>query len=244
MPGTKRKSYARRPTGPHRRSFKRRRVARVGRPPKGLYPSTYLFKRAITEVIPINTGAAPPTGWTVVDNAMTSTFVFALDQLTDSSDFSNLFRKYKIRGVKTEMYFTNTATFSDTNANIRVPQLMMYTNVNQTGRVNGSLTEAYFLNTQTARKRTVVHDNRRPIKLYHRVKQLSRVYSSEQAAGNNDYALQFPRYVSTQDKTVEHYGFETRIQSVKGGPVPESANEVPVQIKLIHTFYISCQGVE
>ena len=242
---TKRKSYARRPTSRPKRFIKRRRTStRVGRVPRGLYPSVYQFKRSCTEVIPLNTGAVPPTGWSVVDNGMTSTFVFALDQLTDSSDFANLFRKYKIRSVKTQMYFTNTATFSDTNANIRVPQIMMYYNVNQTGRINGTLDEAYFLNTQTARKRTVVHDNRKPITLYHRVKQLSRIYSSGQAGGDNDYVLQWPKYASTQDKTVEHYGFEIRLQSVKGGPVPESTTEVPVYIKLIHTFYVSCQGVE
>jgi len=232
------------------RRVKRRKTTRVGRPPRGLYPSTYNFSRSITEVVTLNTTVAPPTGWAVVDNAMTSNFVFALEQLTDNTDFSNLFRKYKIRGVKTQMYFTNTATQNDgfgatyPAATQRVPQLLMWTNINQTGRQNGTLTESYFLNTQTARKRTIIHDNRRPIQLYHKVKQLSRVFGSNEAAGDNDYALKRPSYVSTQDKTVEHYGFECRIQAVRGGPYPASSSETPVAVKLIHTFYISCQGVE
>jgi len=222
---------------------RRRPASRMGRVPRSIYPSTYQFKRSITEVVQLNTNVAPPTGWTVVDNAMTSNFVFALDQLTDNSDFKNLFRKYKIRSVKTQMYFTNTQTFSDWNANIRVPQIMMYTNVNQTGRVNGSLTEAYFLNTQTARKQTVIHDTRRPITLFHKVKQLGEVYGSGGTTAN-DYTLQVPKYVSTADPTVEHYGLECRLQNVIGGPFPSGATEVPVSIKLIHTFYLSCQGVE
>lgn len=235
----------RKPLRPRRRRriFRRKRTA-FGRPGRSIYPSTYRFKRAITEVIPINTTTAAPTGWTIVDNGMTSNFVFALDQLTDSSDFKNLFRKYKITSVKTQMYFTNNQTFSDTNANIRVPQIMMYQNVNQTGKVNGTLTEAYFLNTQTARKQTVVHDHKYPITIWHKVKQLNRVYSSAQAAGNNDYVLSTPKYIATSDDTTEHYGMECRLQSLIGGPIPSSTNEVPVSIKLVHTFYISCQGVE
>eukprot|EP00661_Eupelagonemidae_sp_cell13_P000188 gene187-574_t len=141
------------------------------------------------------------------------------------------------------MYFTNNQTFSDTNANIRVPQIMMYQNVNQTGKVNGTLTEAYFLNTQTARKQTVVHDHKYPITVWHKVKQLNRVYSSAQAAGNNDYVLSTPKYIATSDDTTEHYGLEMRLQNLIGGPIPSSTNEVPVSIKLVHTFYISCQGI-
>ena len=230
------------------RRFHKKRT-RLGRPPIGLYPSTYKFKRAITDVIAINTTTTAPDGWSIVDNGLCATFVFALDQLTDKADFTNLFRKYKIDGVKTQLYFTNNQTFSDTNANIRVPQLMMYTNVNQTGRVNipdtaSGHSEQYFLNTQTARKQTVVHDRSRPYTLYHKVKQLSKIYGSEDDSGNKDYSLKNPGYISTSDPTAEHYGFELRLQSVKGGPVPESTNEVPISMKMIHTFYFSCQGVE
>jgi hypothetical protein len=236
--------------GARKRPLRRRRPRRyrkktvLGRPGRSIYPSTYKFKRSITEVVPINTTTAAPTGWTIVDNAMTTNMVFALEQLNDSADFKNLFRKYKITSVKTQMYFTNNQTFSDTNANIRVPQIMMYTNVNQTGKVNGTLTENYFLNTQTARKQTVIHNNRFPTTIWHKVKQLNRVYSSAQAAGNNDYVMNTPKYIATSDDTVEHYGMEMRLQSLIGGPVPSSTNEVPVSIKLVHTFYISCQGVE
>lgn len=230
---------------PLRRRIRRRpRRSALGKPGRSIYPSTYKFKRSITEVVDLNTTTSPPTGWTVTDNAMCSQMVFALEQLADNSDFTNLFRKYKIAGVKTQFYFTNNNTFSDWNSNIRVPQIMMYTNVNQTGRVNGTLTENYFLNSQTARKRTVIHNSSRPITLYHRVKQLNRVYSSGQAGGDNDYALAEPKYVSTQDKTVEHYGFEIRLQNVRGGPIPSGSTEVPIGIKMIHTFYFSCQGVE
>ncbi|AXH77077.1 MAG: capsid protein [Cressdnaviricota sp.] len=240
------KSGYRKSTRKPRRRFK----SRIGRVPRGIYPSTYKFKRAFTDVVTLSSVDTPPAGWSIVDNAMTTQMVFALEQLGDPADFSNLFRKYKIAGVKTQMYFTNTATKNDGFGSVypaatqRVPQLMLYTNVNQTGRVNGTFTEQYFLNTQTARKRTIIHDNTRPITLYHRVKQLNRVYSSGQVAGDNDYALSDPKYVSTQDKTVEHYGYEMRIQHVSGDPWPAANSTTPVRMKLIHTFYFSCQGVE
>lgn len=236
----------RKPLRPRRRRRIFRRKRTIGKPGRSIYPSTYKFKRAITEVVALNTTTAAPTGWTIVDNALTTNMVFALEQLTDSSDFKNLFRKYKITGVKTQMYFTNTNAQSDgyTTGTQSTPQIMMYQNVNQTGRVNGTLSEQYFLNTQTARKQTVIHNSRYPITIFHKVKQLNRVFSSAQAAGNNDYVLAIPKYTSTQDDTVEHYGMELRLQSLIGGPIPSKSSEVPISIKLVHTFYISCQGVE
>ena len=123
---------ARRKTGPVRRRRRRTR-SKVGKPSRGLRQSTYLFKRQTTEVIPLVATGSTEHGWLPAsgdgsDPGIFKQWQFSLSQLASAStegstDFTNLFKRYKIAAVKVELSFSNTgsAVTSTSGAAAAVP---------------------------------------------------------------------------------------------------------------------------
>lgn len=219
-------------------------------------PGLYNFTRSVTEVIPLDSRAeaVQPAGWTAVNNALVSQFNYRLDMLGDYTDFTQLFRKYKINKCKTEIYFSANSTLNDTtNGNLSTQQVLLYTNVNRTGLPGPSgMTEQHFLDTQTSRRYVGVTGQSRPIVIWQDLMQLGNVYASD-GQQNRDFTIVKPRFVSTREPTTEHYGLNVRIQAMaydrikKEPPMPQPSgdgNANPMYMKVVHTFYFTCAGVE
>ncbi len=227
-----------------RPAFKARpRRTRIGKPSRGLRQSTYLFKRRITTVVELSN--ADSGGWiSSADNkSMFKQWNFKLSDLTaaaDSTDFTNLFRRYKINGVRVELAFSNTGTNplgggSGTNC-----QMQLYTRQNRSGRTEEAITEQDMLNTQASRKRLALNGGR-PLKYFMKVNQLAETYAS---ATNTDYCVQKPRYVSTGETGCEHYGLDMFINRVDGQPLGTNLASAAQVMRCTLTYYMSFKGVE
>lgn len=251
-----RSKRARRKTGPVRRRRRRTRT-RIGKPSRGLRQSTYLFKRQTTEVIPLVATGSTEHGWLPAsgdgsDPGIFKQWQFSLSQLASAStegstDFTNLFKRYKIAAVKVELSFSNTASAvtSTASAAAAVPpncQLQVFTTPNRSGRArtaSNPLTEKELMNTQAKRKRLALNGGR-PLKFYMRVNQLGMVYVS---TTDTDYAVQRPQYISTGETGCVHYGLEMYINRVDGQAL-SSQQTTNQYMRCTTTYYLAFKGVE
>ena len=136
-----RKTFKKKPFKKNIRKKRWIKKTNIGKAPRGLTQSTYLFKRQKTDVIQL-ANAALTDGWTNAgDNGIYKQFIFNLHQLTTAgtSDFTNLFKRYKICGIKVELTFnSNDVVISSLDAaESNLPpgcQLQVYTTPNRSGR--------------------------------------------------------------------------------------------------------------
>lgn len=239
---TKRKIRFRR-----KRKTRPRWVGALGKPGRGLNQSTYFFKRKISEVVAL-ADSTVENGWLASsDNGVYKSWTFNLNQLSDITDFTNLFKQYKICGIAVDMCFNNTQSVITGNVagttNVAPgSQLQVYTVPNRVGKARGvlsPLTEQIVLNTQSHKKRLALNGGR-PIKFYFKVNQLGLVYHS---TTNSDYTVSPAKFLSTQETGTEHYGFEMYINRVDGQTLSSNiTNEQSCRITT--TYYLACRGVE
>lgn len=239
--------------------FRRRRRTRtkLGKPSRGLRQSTYLFKRQTTEVIPLIATGSTEHGWLPAsgdgsDPGIFKQWQFSLSQLanadtTGATDFTALFKRYKIAAVKVELSFSNTASTVASvsgSGTMQTPncQLQVFTTPNRSGRARDAsnpLTEKELMHTQAKRKRLALNGGR-PLKFYMRVNQLGMVYVS---TTDTDYAVQRPQYISTGETGCVHYGLEMYINRVDGQAL--STNQTTNQfMRCTTTYYLAFKGVE
>ncbi len=241
--GTSLYRRGKRPRRGRRGAFKRRPTrSRLGKPSRGLRQSTYMFKRRITQVVDLST--ISNSGWIKSsENALYRQWVFKLADLDgggQTTDFTNLFRRYKINAVKVELAFSNTGSIPATNGSTPSNyQLQVYTMGNRSGRTEEDMTEQNFLNTQASSKRLALNGGK-PLKYYMKLNQLAETYAS---ITNTDYCVQKPRYVSTGETGCEHYGLNMLINRVDGEPLTTGITS-PQHMRMTMTYYMSFKGVE
>ena len=233
-----------------RRTYRRRR-AQLGKPSRGLRQSVYLFKRQTTSVVSLN-GVADGTGWFPAgDNGMYKQFEFNLDQLTGTgqTDFTALFKRYKICAVKVELSFNSTGSVISsvpTSSSIPVPgaQLQVYTTPNRSGRARdpsvNPLTEAELMHTQAKTKRLALNGGR-PLRYYMKMTQLGMIYVSPT---DTDYATQAAQFVSTGETGAIHYGSEVYINRVDGAALSSGLVGAGQTMRQTVTYYLAFKGVE
>lgn len=227
--GAKRRGrpYKRRRTGGYRR-----RGPLLGKPGRGLNPSVYLFKRRYVETFSMSNA---PSNWdSGSTDAITTNTLFKLEDLSDYSDFTNLFAQYKITAAKMEMYFSQNVVEETPGTGSAPCQVLCYMAPNRSGATQ-NLTEQWFLNNQTTRKKLGIVVSGRPISMYMPLKQLSETFGS---SVNTDYALVRPRWISTSETGASHTGQVLRLQYVNG------ENLRPTVIKVIWTYYIACKQAQ
>ena len=117
MPGYRR--YGRRPTSNRRRTGMARRPSRrfgrrprVVRAPRPLGSGAiHSFKQSFNQVIGLNTSSAP-SGWSTNGNNLYRSLRFKLTDIQQHGEFTDLFAMYKLKGVRMQMYFSNTVAQS------------------------------------------------------------------------------------------------------------------------------------
>ena len=241
MPYQRKKQFRKkRPRRGKRTFFRRSRYNNY--PPKSLRPKSYFFKRSNVETIVLNPGGTSvPTGWTLVDNGYVTFDLHALNQLHDYSDFTNLFSQYKINGVATKIYMSCTGAESGSalgNAQIQLLRCPF-----QTGQgLVTDFTEQKFLDMQARKIDTLIKANGRPITFFQKVNQLGETFET---GTSSSYAIQKPKFVSTDEANTPHYSSCLRLQLVNGEAINTwTAGGVELVCKIIRTFYIQTRKVE
>lgn len=232
-----RKRRARKPAK-KRRFYKRRTRPVIQR---GLRPAIYPFKRSQAVVIGLNT-SSPPTGWNVNGNNLYRNWGLTLGELPDHTDFVNLFKYYRLKGVRIQLYFSNTSSpTEDGNNNSPNQQIMMWIDTNKDGsNFAAAGVENTYLSSQTAKKKLCIRANGRPIDIYMPLMQQAQMYGGPSAT---DYTTQKPKWVSTSEATTPHYGLKMMLQRLDGQPFTSGINNSQY-CKIIQTVYFQCKKVE
>lgn len=229
----------------NRNANKKRRLVRVQR---GLNtPAVHIFRRALTQTIILSTNT-PPEGWSTSGNNLYKNWGFSLTSLGSYTEFTDLFKYYKLSGARVQMYFSNTnssaAGIGDTTAGNYNPnsQIMMHIDTNNDGAdLASSGLEQTYLDSQTAKKKLCLNTIGKPIDIYMPLKQQSVLYGTT----SDDYAIVKPKWISTTEPTTPHFGFKMMLQRVDGqnfsGPTTMANSQY---CKIITTLYLQTKKVQ
>lgn len=235
--------FHRKRTVPGRKPAKHRRRRRpLNRPQRGLNtPAIMSVKRSSSVVIGLN-GATPPEGWSASGNNIYKNWGFSLSQLNDSTDFTNLFKYYRLKGVRLQMYFSNNvSTSEDGNNTPSNNQMLMWIDTNRDGKdTSDSGVETTYLDSQTAKKHLCLKTTGKPIDIYMPLRQQDMVYGG---VGNTDYATVKPKWISTTEPATPHYGFKMMLQRVDGQAFTSGMSSSQY-CKIVSTIYLQCKKVE
>ncbi len=235
MPGYKRKRPVRRRT----RFRRRARKARKGAMPRVLRPKVHRFKRDIEETL-ILSGTVAPEGWTRDGSfRIWKNLAWALASVGDNTDFSNLFRQYRIKGARMKFYFSNTSSDHTASTTYSNSQLMVRMAPNQRGD-GETLDNAYWQSIQ-AKKYKLALNGGKPLDVYMPLKQKNEIFGS--ASVTTQYSMMRPKYVSTVASNVSHYGLNIAIERVDGQAFTTGSNNTQ-SCKVITTLYFEMRGVE
>lgn len=211
----------------------RKRIVRMPRP---MRPRSYFFNRSFVETVVLNSTAAPD-GWTSVDQGLVRSQPFKLSDLPQYTEFVNMFAQYRLLAVSQEYFFSNTS--SD---NLNNQQIIMYTSPNAQGVANtANLNEAFFMQSQCSKKRLCLTTTGRPVKVYTKLRQLSRIFSGE--LGNQDFIKVKPKFVSTTEPEAQHYGIDVRLQRVDGQNFSTGSSSYP-SVKIVTKVYLQTRQVK
>ena len=142
-----------------RRPYKKKRTYRkkatIGRPPRKPLsaPRPYLFKRHISEV---QTLSPSNTYWVNNVNNIGKAFAFSLESMTGETDFTNLFKYYRLKAARVRIYFSNTGSSSTSESGTSVfpnSQTLVTIDRNMNGETGGVADESNYLSSQTAKRR-------------------------------------------------------------------------------------------
>ncbi len=220
---------------PRRRLRRKTRGTRKLRIGKTMRPAIYRFKRSFQHTFALNTPV--PEGWTADGNGFYRQFIFYLSQVTDHTDFTNLFTEYKITGAAIKMYFSSTnsgvsgTVFDNT-------QILMRTIPWSSGRTQ-VVTDDLLLSSQTTKRKLCLNTNGRPVNVFMRLNQLGEVYHS---VANSDYVMAKPRFISTDEVSTPHYGVNMRLDRVDGQAFTSGLTS-DQYVRLETILYIQCKQV-
>lgn len=233
------KRYKRKRFNRKRQRAPYRKIVRVQR---GLQlPAIYPFKRSTSITVGLNT-SAPPEGWGVYGNNLYKNWGFSLAQLLDSTDFTQLFKYYKLKGVRLQLYFSNTNSTASQGPATNSPnqQILMWMDTNKDGAdVAASGEEKTYLNSQTAKKKLCLRGGK-PIDIFCSLRQQNMIYGG---LANTDYSTIRPQWISTTEPATPHYGYKMMLQRVDGQPFTSGISNSQY-LKIIQTIYFQCKKVE
>lgn len=225
-----------------KRRFIRRKKKAAGRPPTRSLaaPNTYFFKRTIAETLILNQ-SEPPSGWTATGNNLGKAFGWTLSAVNDYTDFTQLFKYYRLKGARIRMYFSNTTSVvSDGTNEPNNGQILMSIDRNLDGDATNVATESAYLDSQTVRRKLCLRNDGKPVDIYMPLRQLSEMVN---VAGTTTSSMVSPKWIGTEDYALPHYGYNIMLQRVDGQGFSQGLLNYQ-RVKLLTTLYFECKKVE
>lgn len=233
--------YNKKKNGKKNLSSQQKKTLRLNRPQRGLNPSMHSFKRSFVNTIGLNSGA-PPADWYANGNNLYRNWAFSLGQLDDYEDFTSLFKFYRLKAVRVQIYFSNTSsTTRNAGSTASNQQMLMWIDTNKDGSDLAAAGEDdTYLNSQTAKKKLCLTSTGEPLDIYMPLRQQTMVYGG---ATNTDYTTTTPKWIATTEFSTPHFGHKMMIQRVDGQPFTSGITNSQYA-KIIHTVYLECKKVE
>lgn len=220
--------------------------------PKTLVPNVYYFNRSQVFDVSLGTlSSESPQGvfWQYVDGgtpggdgrvAAVAQFSFNLQQLTDWTEFANLFTFYKIPAVSFKVYLSTGIGGGTVRDNSQcIVYTMPYSVPLAPADLAGQTKEENFLCSQIFRRALLMNDNttKPNISMYMKLKQAGELYDSSTSTPYMQHPKWIPFDAGNNPQTVPHYGALQRIQTVNNSSLPG------VNFKCIVKYYIMCKRV-
>lgn len=214
-------------------------------PIRQMRPKVYNFKRDIEETLALSSSTAPE-GWVMNGNSrIYKNMGFALAQLGDVTDFTNLFRQYKIKGARVRFYFSNTASSMATaqasgvtGAGYNNSQLMVRMAPNNKGE-NETLDNVYWQSIQAKKYRLGINGGK-PIDVYIPLKSRNIV----QTSSGTQAVMSKPQFAPMENTSVLFEGINIAIDRLDGQGFSTGSVTNYQYVKVITTLYFQCRGVE
>lgn len=207
-------------------------------------PAIMHFKRKRHVVVSVGSAGQ---GWLLNGTtSMYKSFDFRLDDLVDTNDFVNLFKYYKINAVAVKIWPCNSFTGENAyTGQFTNSQLLVRWDQNLDGVSTGSSAgeQSTYQTSQTAKVKRLISGQSNPITLYMKLRQSNMVYKQLDGVSNTGYTLQRPRWTSTTDLGVAHYGLNVCIHRMSDDPLSQGfTNQQKLRVE--YTYYISCKKVQ
>ena len=219
-----------------RKRIVRKRKAAI---PRMLRPKIMSFKRDIEETLLLS-NSTPPDGWSVSGTRLYRNLQWSFSNLGDSTDFSNLFKQYKINGARMKMYFSNTDSNQMGSSNqFSNSQILVRMTGNQIGAAD-TLDNAFWQSTMAKKYKNALNGGK-PISVYMPLKIASLL---NQSTGTGT-ALTKPKWIDSQpiNQAVPHNGISMSFERVDGQNFSTGGSNHQY-VKIITTLYFSMRKVE
>ncbi len=193
-------------------------------------------------------------GWTATNEALPApqgspvpglvkTLVFQMSNLPGiADDIPKLFKVYRLNAVKVTFIPATTTTLatSTTGDLARNTALLIRIKKNQDGLLLDANNRVEMWNQNQAVKRIVLPFNKK-FSIYMKVNQLSYKYRGPPPALPG-YGITKPTWVTTDDREVDHYGMDVRIDTVNGDAIDTVFTTAP-DYTIFTKYYFQCKGV-
>ena len=177
---------------------------------------------------------APDDGWveSIVDNSIMKTFTFSLGELPNNSEFTNLYRQYKLNHAVIKM-FPSYSSIVSTTGPVVANNIIITVWPNTDGKaLDASFSSAKLLEKQ-AKKQWMFPQNK-PTSISMPLFQLGNTYGGS-ITNPVDYAVRKPRYISTEEVNTPHYGFNVHIRKVDGSAFGTNSPRLLIKEKIYFT---------
>ncbi len=219
---------------------------------KGLTRQVVPFTRERETIVRLDTlqgiddGAGTYIGMTRTDDGgIVGRIRIRMTNVLNNGDFTNLFKEYKFNYLKlTFIPAGNTAATAVDERDGAAPgnkQVMIRTMLNRTNEVPGSSDSVGNWNQIQAKKQWVLVQNR-PTTITCKLNQLTKIQSGD-AAEYSTHVITKPKYVSTNNTMVNHYGLTLRFDSLDGTHINAANGDIWPKFRVISKLYFTCRGV-
>lgn len=169
----------------------------------------------------------------------------SLDDFPSHTDFTNLFRQYKLNYLKLIFYPSGnsvaTGATRDEGGNYSNNQVLIRTMLNRTGIAIGAGNTISEWSQVQAKKQWMLATDK-PTTITCRLSQLTPVAANDQNPVNEEYSVKKPTYVSTNNADVLHYGLNVRFDSLNGIPISQTDVIWP-SFRIVAKVYLTAKGV-
>lgn len=178
------------------------------------------------------------------DGGVVGRISLMLNQLPAFDDFTNLFRQYKLTGIKIIFYPASNTTVAggtrdaagpNSNNGVLIRVMKNYTGI---AMAAGNTISEW---SQIQAKKQWILSQTHPTSIYCPLRQMTDVRSGNDMS-SNEQVVSRPKWISTNDPNVIHQGLNIRFDSLNGEPLEDEARIWP-EFRIVAKYYFMCKGV-
>lgn len=177
------------------------------------------------------------------DGGVAGSYAFKLRMLPNYTEFSPLFKEYRILAVQTYLYPSSNCYTSGTGTNTQDNNLLIRLAPNHSGTAIAAGNTVEDWNQLQAKKRWIVRPDKQ-IKLYTKLNQRVEAFAETGGIVSTNYTTQKPKWVSTQSPNAIHFGHDIRFDSIDPALAMGIGNDFFPKFKVIQKVYLQLRGIK